>query len=189
MVLTKLTCLILVFANALSIALFDENLWGMQHDEAPKELMCSDIFAGAISVNEGFKRSLGSLPFEQQHDLRIKAEKYYDEVLIKNLTRCSELASKRSDMALSKKLFDLALSYVASADELIGIALAKYYCSNQTISKEILLSYEIGKRSSLIEEIKEGLEFLYYGRNDAQSQLNELRKSLDKLLPPPKSHD
>jgi hypothetical protein len=155
-----------------------QNEPGTQRDLSATAISCEETLKRAISLNESFKNAVsagGQRAFGQE------AEKYYNTVLLKNISGCVTYATVHSDVALSRLLFELAYQYSNSPDKVIDLELARFFSRNQEMTRTILLDYEKNKRHELIEILKRGLDNLYYVKADEASQLKELKQSLDEL--------
>jgi hypothetical protein len=151
---------------------------GEQNDASSVASSCAEVFSRALSLNESFKNAVSA---GGQRVFGLEAEKYFNAVLMKEISGCAAHASTHSDAVLAKLLFELAYSYSNSADEVIPRELARLYSNDTDLTKTILLDYDRSKRHELIGILNLGLGTLYGGKAEEASWLKKLTQLLEQL--------
>jgi hypothetical protein len=139
---------------------------------------CEEVFSHALSLNEAYKSAVSA---GGQRVFGLEAEKYFNTVLIKEISGCVTRASAHSDPTLSKLLFELAYSYSGAADGVIACELARLCLLDPAMARAILLDYEKSKRYELIKVLKRGLENLVGDKSGWASHMKELSQLLKEL--------
>jgi hypothetical protein len=178
--LTPLLCLTFSLVWRADSVNAQQGVQSDQRDLPSTSAPCELIIQKAILLNERFKTP-SSANFLEYQTLRLESETYYDDVLLKNISVCVDYSASKSDLALSKLLFELAYSYSNSADEIIPLELARFYSKKQKMAKAILLDFDKTKRHELIKTLKLGLDNFYYKKPEASSRLRILKTSLDQI--------
>jgi hypothetical protein len=148
------------------------------HSENGSAASCEEVFSRAISLNESSKSAVSA---GGQRVFKLEADKFFSTVLSKEISGCVALASARSDVTLSKLLFELAYSYSRMSEGVIPRELAKFWLLDPAMTKTVLLGYENGKRHELIEVLRRGLGSLYADKSDKALQMKELSQQLREL--------
>jgi hypothetical protein len=139
------------------------------------------VFKKAIELNEDFKNTVKTIPFEEHQSKRATLEQYHEDVLSPKLADCVKLLSSGNDGHLAVEFFKLLISYENSASEEFSFALGETFLNNPSLIEATLPKFTTSERKFLYGKLKWGWENVIYEKDKSDRRIVDLSKRLERL--------